>query len=129
MSRDTIVKAATFARVAGIVFVIVGAVGAAAWLWLTVRLQLLLDGPDPTFGARNRPTREISLVDRVTVTAHVTEYLLCSALAVGVGFGLRLAADFAVVRAGGSLTGLESGDPAPAELPPPEYRDPAPGLG
>lgn len=125
MSREMAVKAATLARIVGTGFVIVGAATACTWLWLTARIQYSLDDHDPGLlgGARFRP---VSFVDQVSVQASIMQNLLYAALAIGIGFGLRLAADYAVVRAGGSLTGLEPGDPAPAELPPPDRRQAAP---
>jgi hypothetical protein len=118
LNRMAVERSAAFARVAGTVVLVLGAFGAAAWLWLNARLQLRLDdvgGPLGSFGEDDG----VSILDRLdTLTAYV-EVLIVSALAAGVGLGLRAVADYLVARTGGSLTGFRVGDrlaPPPTDL-------------
>lgn len=111
LNRMAVERSAAFARAAGTVVLVAGVIGALAWLWFAVRLQLRLDdtggaltldfdGSDP----------EVSFLDRLdTLTAYV-ETLVVSALAAGLGLGLRAVADYMVARTGGSLTGFRVGD-------------------
>jgi hypothetical protein len=118
LNRMAVERSAAFARVAGTVVLVLGAFGAASWLWLNVRLQLRLDdvgGPLGSFGEDDG----VSILDRLdTLTAYV-EVLIVSVLAAGVGLGLRAMADYLVARTGGSLTGFRVGDrlsPLPTDL-------------
>jgi hypothetical protein len=111
LNRMAVERSAAFARVAGTVVLVLGAFGALSWLWLNVRLQLRLEdmggGPLGSFGD---PDEGVSFLDRLdTLTAYV-EVFVVSALAAGVGLGLRAVADYLVARTGGSLTGFRVGD-------------------
>jgi hypothetical protein len=104
-------RAGAFARLAGVGLIVVGALGVLAWVWVVVRQQLMIDDDTPSpFGFGGE---DLSLVDRLDAFSQYVVYLVWSALAVAAGFGLRLAADFAVARTGGSLTGFLVGDPVP----------------
>jgi hypothetical protein len=101
-------RSAVFARTAGAVLVLVGVIGAAAWLWYSVRTQLRLD--DDQFSATPFGGPGVSLADRIDVLSGYVDPVVWSALAAGVGLGLRVLADYAVARTGGSLTGFQIGD-------------------
>jgi len=93
----------------GAALIIVGAIALAAALWNDVRQQQQMDdrrftsfSDDPTF------------VDRVDLLANGFIWEL-PVLAIGVGVGLRLIANYTVVRAGGSIVDVDAGDPVPGD--------------
>jgi hypothetical protein len=119
LNRMAVERSATFARVAGTVVLVLGAFGALSWLWLNVRLQLRLEDMGGPLGSFGDSDDGVSFLDRLdTLTAYV-EVLVVSALAAGVGLGLRAVADYLVARTGGSLTGFRVGD----DLSPPPATD------
>ena len=104
-------RAGAFTRLAGMALIVAGALGVAAWLWITVRQQQMIDDADGgrfAFG-----DGEPSLVDRIDALVDYLIFLPWGALTVGAGFGLRLAADYTAARTGGSLTRFTVGDPVP----------------
>jgi hypothetical protein len=110
LNRMAVERSAAFARVAGTVVLVLGAFGALSWLWLTVRLQLRLEDMGGPLGSFDEPDEGVSILVRLdTLTAYV-EVLVVSALAAGVGLGLRAVADYLVASTGGSLTGFRVGD-------------------
>jgi|RhiMethySRZTD1v2_1073278.scaffolds.fasta_scaffold880809_2 hypothetical protein len=123
LNTASVARAAAFARISGSVLVGAGGLGVAAWLWITVRLQVALGGSsgplDPV-----APGTDIGFLRRLDGVAAYIALLVSALLTVGVGLGLRLVADYAVARTGGTLTGYLAGDP----LPPPDDDDSTPGL-
>lgn len=104
LNRAVVARAAHLARLAGTGLLIVAGLGALAWAWLTLRgLGAIGDSFD--FGD------DLGLDERVDFVAGYMSLLLYSGLAAGVGVGLRLGADLSVARTGGSLTGVEAGEP------------------
>jgi hypothetical protein len=113
LNRTAVVRAAAFARLAGSLLVVVGALGVAATIWLAVRQQQAAHGSGiAAFGSQSR---DISLANRIDLLINPIGYLLSATLTGATGLALRLIADYAVARMGGSLTGFEVGDPMPAE--------------
>jgi hypothetical protein len=116
MNGMAVTRSAAFARIAGTVLVAIGAVGALAWLWLAVRAQQALTGRDMGLllpdGAGPEPP-DPSVAERLDTLAAGTGLLLTASLAAAVGIVARMAADYAVTRTGGSLTGYEAGDVLP----------------
>jgi hypothetical protein len=110
LNRMAVERSAAFARVAGAVVLVVGVFGALAWLWLTVRLQLRLDDRGSGVGSFGDLELDTSFLERIDVASSYVELLVVSALAGGLGLGLRAAADYLVARTGGSLTGYRVGD-------------------
>ncbi len=108
LNRMAVERSAVFARIAGTVLVLVGVIGTAAWLWYSVRTQLRLD--DDQFSATPFGGPGLSLADRIDVLSGYVDPVVWSAVAAGVGLGLRVLADYAVARTGGSLTGFQIGD-------------------
>jgi|RhiMethySRZTD1v2_1073278.scaffolds.fasta_scaffold15905_4 hypothetical protein len=115
LNRRSIERAAAFARVAGAVLVATAAIGVAAWLWLTVRAQLMADDFSGGTGAFGGVGGGVSFADRVDLLLGFVALLVSAALTGGVGLGLRLVADTSVARAGGSLTGFAIGDAVPPD--------------
>jgi hypothetical protein len=103
-------RAGAFARFAGVVLIVVGIIGVAGWLWITVRQQQRIDDVGGEFDLEGDGP---SLVERVDAMVDYIIFLAWSVLTIGAGFGLRLAADYAAARSGGSLTGFSVGDPVP----------------
>jgi hypothetical protein len=109
LNRQAIVRAAAFSRLAGTALVIAGAIAMAAWLWLAVRQQQIVD--DAEFSAPlSSLDRDVSFVQRLDLLAGQVTLAMWAVVAVGVGLGLRLVADYSVARTGGTLTGYEPGD-------------------
>jgi hypothetical protein len=111
-----VARAAAFARIAGSALIVVGTIGALAWAWLTVRIQQRLSDVPVSGGFYvDLGSGSPSLLDRIDVLVPSTVVLLMEvALAAGLGVLLRLCADYAVARTGGSLTGYQVGDELPA---------------
>lgn len=98
-----LLRSAAFARYAGVGLVIVGAIGALAWLWATVRLQQ--DGGQTGVFIIDQLTaggEGLSFLDRLDLLGTWMRDLVLSALTIGAGLGLRLAADTAEDRVGAS---------------------------
>ncbi|HEX6419590.1 MAG TPA: hypothetical protein VFZ77_13910 [Acidimicrobiales bacterium] len=108
MNGMAVARTAAFTRIAGSALVGVGAVGAAAWLWVVVRAQSGLSELGASIFGQ---PRDLSLAARVDVIAGAAGLLVSAALTAGAGLALRLAADYAVARTGGSVTGFQVGDP------------------
>lgn len=107
LNRRAVERSAGIARIAGTVFVVIGAVGAAGWAWAAVRTQ---DRGAFGFGEDfEAPT--LSLAKRVDLLASTLSLLMFSAVVVGVGLLLRFAGDYGQTRVGGSVTGFQVGDP------------------
>jgi hypothetical protein len=115
LNRMAIERAGAFARVAGSVMTVVAAVGVVAWTWLTVRAQLMADDFSGGSGAFDDVGGSMSFADRVDLLLGYVTILVMATLTGGVGLGLRLGADTAVARAGGSLTGFATGDVVPPD--------------
>jgi hypothetical protein len=115
LNAASVARAAAFARIAGTLLVAVGVLGAAAWLWITVRQQAVFDGgsvsADPRIAGR-----DVDSLRRIDAVAIYVALLVSAVLATAAGLGLRLLADYTVARTGGTLTGFRVGDP----LPPPD---------
>ena len=109
LNRAVVARAAAFARVTGTALLVVAGLALAAWVWVLVRQQQAAEdslvfvptGDDLTVG------------QRVDLFVNTLAYLVYAAVTGGVGVGLRLLADYAVARTGGSLTGFEAGDRLP----------------
>lgn len=107
-NRTMLVRAAGFTRNAGTVLRVVGAVGAAAALWTTVRYQQDI-GDRSDFSGEP----DVTLMDRLDQFSATYGLLVAPVIGVAVGLALRLMADYAVVRVGGSLSGFEVGHRLP----------------
>jgi hypothetical protein len=126
LNRQAVLRAAAFTRLAGAALVVAGVLAIIAWGWILVRDQLRLDdyddlmlNPAPAESpVDSRPlidfagAFDITFADRVDVLLGRLGFSLTAVVAVGVGLGLRLFADYSVARTGGSLTGFEPGDRA-----------------
>jgi hypothetical protein len=112
LNGRSVERAGAFTRLAGTALIVAGGVGVLAWLWLTVRQQQALNdtgsGDGFEFGSS-----EVSFANRIDALAGYVSLLLSAVLALGVGLGLRLVAEYSVARTGGSLTGFATGDPVP----------------
>ena len=122
LNAAAVARAAAFARIAGTVLVVAGLVGVAAWLWMAARSQQYLDDDGGGFSAVGFVQDDPSWLDRLDVLSTTITLGVSAVLAVGAGVLMRLAADYAVARTGGSLTGFQVGDAMP-----PESAEPADG--
>jgi hypothetical protein len=103
LNRAVVARAADLARLVGTGLLIVAGLGVLAWAWLVLRGLDVIG--DQYFG------EDLAFNERVDLVAGYVSLLLFSGLAAGVGVGLRLGADVSVARTGGSLTGVEAGEP------------------
>ncbi|HEY7072144.1 MAG TPA: hypothetical protein VH479_18595 [Acidimicrobiales bacterium] len=107
-NQVVVARAANLARRVGTGLLVVAALGVTAWAWITLRGLGLLGDSFLGFG---RSPSGPGLDDQLDVVVGYMSLLLYSSLVAGTGFGLRLAADYTVSRTGGSLTGLQAGEP------------------
>jgi hypothetical protein len=134
LNRQAVIRAAAFTRLAGATVLIAGVVAIVAWGWILVRDQLRLDDFDDfdpvaaesiEVGATVADSEplvdfetvfddafDVTFADRVDVLLGRLGFALTAVMAVGIGLGLRLVADYSVARTGGTLTGYEVGDRA-----------------
>lgn len=110
LNRQAVVRTAAFARLAGTALVVAGAIAMAAWLYLVVRQQQIVNGGDSFSPSLGVLSEDVSFAQRVDLLASQVTLGIWAVVAVGVGLGLRLVADYSVARTGGSLTGYEPGD-------------------
>jgi hypothetical protein len=119
LNGQAVERAGAFARLAGSALIIVGAVGVAAWLWLTVRRWQTIDDFEGFSNGFEGKGPDVSFAERVDAVASYLPVVVYGAVAIGVGVGLRLMADYTVARTGGSLSGFLVGDLVPADDPDP----------
>ena len=58
-------------------------------------------------------SQSTDVIDRIDAFANEVYLALYASLAVGIGVGLRMTADYMVTRTGGSVSGFEAGDQTP----------------
>ena len=112
MNRKFVTRAAAFARRAGACIVILGALALAAWGWNTVRFQQQL-------GDSCSDSSPLGIVDggdcvgalrRTDALAAGFSTAALAAATIGIGFTMRLLADYSDARTGGSISGFQPGD-------------------
>jgi hypothetical protein len=108
LNRQALDRSSAIARIGGTVLVIIGILGALAWLWLTIRAQQEAQPAEfDTFGDQAPP--DISLGERITLVTTYLSMLLWASVAAGLGVFLRVVADAGQTYAGGSITGFQVG--------------------
>jgi len=110
-----VARSARNARIAGTVLLAVGVVGVVLNLWLNWRYQDRLESDTggeftSSFGPLQEP--DVGWMERLDLFAQLYGLEL-PVLAIAVGFGLHLFADYAVARTGGSVGEVAVGDPVP----------------
>jgi hypothetical protein len=110
LNRQAVARTAAFTRLAGTALVVAGAIATAAWLYLVVRQQQIVDDGEMFSPSLAVLSEDVSFAQRVDLLASQVTLGIWAVVAVGVGLGLRLVADYSVARTGGSLTGYEVGD-------------------
>ncbi|HEY8525893.1 MAG TPA: hypothetical protein VIL48_13065 [Acidimicrobiales bacterium] len=100
LNRRLLIRSAGFARTTGVGLVIVGVVGAVGWLWAAVRMQQDVGRTGNMIVDSFMPWGAMSGLERIDLLSGSVRDLLLSALTVGVGLALRLAADAAEDWAG-----------------------------
>jgi hypothetical protein len=106
LNRASVERTAAIARLVGNGLVIAGAVVLLAWLWVSVRGQQQLGRLTIGFDASTGR----DLADRVDTFIGSLGMLSSGALVLGLGFVVRLLADYAQTQVGGSVTGFVEGD-------------------
>jgi hypothetical protein len=112
LNRTAVARGAQVARRAGTALLVLGGIVVAGWLWAFLRQQGVLGGGD------EGPFRFDSHPDvpaRVDLTVTTISFLASGGILLGLGSGLRLVADYATARMGGSLAGVQVGDLIPPE--------------
>jgi hypothetical protein len=115
LNGRVVARSARNARLVGSVLIAVGVVGVVLNLWLNWRYQDRLEADSPTeltssLGPPQDP--DVSLGDRLDLFAQLYS-LVVPVMAIGLGLGLQLVADYAVARTGGSLGTVAVGDRVP----------------
>lgn len=110
-----VARSARNARIAGTVLLAVGVVGVVLNLWLNWRYQDRLESDtggelSSSFGPLSEP--DVGWMERLDLFAQLYG-LEVPVLAIAVGFGLHLVADYTVARTGGSVGEVAVGDPVP----------------
>jgi hypothetical protein len=130
MNRTMLAQSATTVRRAGMALVVAGVAGLLLALWTSWRYQDQLsdrlddfaelieaevesDGGFLDVGPGFSGGRSVAWSERLDAFAQHFGLFVLPAIAVGLGFGLRLFADYVVVRTGGSLGPVDVGDAVP----------------
>ena len=107
LNKALVTRAANLARLTGTGLLVVAGVGALSWAWVTLRGLDLLGDSFTDFG----DAPEFGIANRIDLVAGYFALLIYASVAAGLGVALRLAADYTVARTGGSLTGVQTGEP------------------
>jgi hypothetical protein len=102
LNRSAIERTASIARMIANAVIAIGLLSTFAWGWTAVRTQQQYGGFDDESGVA-----VLDRLDRLMVTIGLLAF---AGLCVGLGVAIRLAADYAVTRTGGSITGVVEGD-------------------
>jgi hypothetical protein len=109
LNRASVERAAAIARLAGTAIICIGLVILLAWGWLLVRSQMNLEGGFFSFSFDGEP-EDPGFKERLDAFASFTTVLAEAAVVTALGVGLRLLADYAQTRVGGTVTGFVEGD-------------------
>jgi hypothetical protein len=110
LNQAVVARGANLARLISTGLFVVAGLGVLAWAWVTLRgLGLFGDSFD-----RFEDEPDVDLNYRLDAVATYVFILVISALAAGLGVALRLVADYTVARTGGSLSGVQAGEPLAA---------------
>jgi hypothetical protein len=90
LNRAAVERTATIARLAGTALVIIGAVGAVAWVWVALRTQDRASSLDLTFGGEAM-SKDLPLADRIDLFTGSLGLLLTASTVMGIGLFARLA--------------------------------------
>ncbi len=105
LNREIMRDAAVRARLVAIILMVVGTVGAAGWMWITIRTQQNVR--ERSFAFRGGGVTALDRLDAAVTTVGV---LVTSAFTFGVGVALSLMSSHLTVTYGGTLSGFEEGD-------------------
>jgi hypothetical protein len=97
-------------RLAVVLFVVAGLL-ALAWLWTVLRQQGVIDSEDGDVFSPFDGEHGLGWKARLDLFANTLFELAFAAGVLGIGLGTRAYCAVATVRAGGSLTGWELGEP------------------
>jgi len=111
LNRGVLRRTATIARHASTGLTVLGLLGVTAWVWIVARQQLVLGGGAGISGFFSSGDGHLSFLQRIDVFVSTLGLLLSAGLVGGLGLALRLAAEYSISASGGSLTGVEAGDP------------------
>jgi hypothetical protein len=111
LNDAALLRTAQRVRWAGAAMVIIGLLAAAGWGWTMARSQQVLDDPAGGFGGAPGAEINLAVIDRIDILTSSLPFLAVAAIAVGTGIAVRLYAEGAILRAGGSLTPFSVGDP------------------
>lgn len=112
LNRTAVARGAQVARRAGTALLVLASIILLGWLWAFLRQQGLLGGGDEgPFRFESHPDASA----RVDLTVSTISFLASAGILMGLGCGLRLIADYAAARTGGSLVGVQVGDLIPPE--------------
>jgi hypothetical protein len=115
LNRTAVARSAALTRIAGTVLLAIGVVALASAVFLSVRHQQRLDDRGDFVSDFDTEADGPSMLDRVDLFTQTFPNWALAGLALGGGMVLRLLADYAVARTGGSITGYEPGDRLPGD--------------
>lgn len=111
LNDEVLARTASLARATGTALMVLGAVGAAAWLWLVARQQQLVGGGDVGIFSFGADEGGPSFTQRLDGFASTFGYLVSVALTAGFGLLLRVLGQYLTARTGGSLlSAVKAGD-------------------
>lgn len=111
LNRAVLCGTARVARAVGTGLLVIGALGAALWLWIVLRQQDVIGSRDGTFAG---VAQDPSAAQRLDLVAGSFGYLVSVALTAGAGMALRLGGEHLGAANGGSLTAAAVGDRLPS---------------
>jgi len=112
LNRTAVARGARLAHVAGTGLLVLAGILFVGWLWAFAREQGLLPNSDGPFRFASHPDGTV----RIDLAISTLSLLASAGILTGLGSGLRLIADYATARTGGSLVGIEVGDVIPPDV-------------
>jgi hypothetical protein len=111
LNRTAVARGARLAHMAGTGLLVLAGILFVAWLWAFLRQQDLLASTPGPLRVVGHPDPAV----RVDLAISSLSLLANAGVLTALGTGLRLIADYATARTGGSLVGVRVGDLIPPE--------------
>jgi hypothetical protein len=111
LNQRALLRVVAVARRGSVALLVLAGVLALAWVWQTLRYQgVITDGQDEGFSL-TFVGEDLTWRQRFDALALTMTLPAFAGLVAGLGLALRVGCDVATLKVGGTLTGLQVGDP------------------